>query len=248
MGLGEGTPGYAIVNGPRDIAMVDHGNTRMSMLMGNFFDFGRGAGNWTWQSTLAGANGPDSYNNPANRGINLLNGTCTATNCDGFRQAFYNLATHVINIPNIQYRSIGPIANGGYLTHPGTTVVDGHWLGNVRTEQQTFAQLQVFKFSEHHFLTYGGQIYDPTANATFANEIAMKWCMYTLETNALVKNRFKNLRLFRITDKYPGAQPCNYQYLVEIGSSGGWPTNLLTAADNLNFGALAAMSGGVSRT
>jgi hypothetical protein len=77
--------------------------------------------------------------------------------------------------------------------------------------------------------------------------LPMKWCMYRLETNQLVKTRFKNLRLFRITDKFPGAQACNYQYLVEIGSSGGWPTNLLTAADNLNFGALAMMSGGASR-
>src|SRR4030042_2676753 len=112
IGLGQGSSDYTIINGPRNIASIDHPNTRMSMLMGNFLDYGRGQGNWTWQSVLGGANGPNSFNTPAQRGINLLNGTCTATNCDGFRQAFYNLATNVLNIPGIQYRSIGPIANG----------------------------------------------------------------------------------------------------------------------------------------
>ena len=247
IGLGQGSPGYKIINGPANIAIIDHPNTRMSMLMSNFLDYGRGQGNWTWQSVLGGANGPNSFNTPAQRGINLLNGTCTATNCDGFRQAFYNLATNVLNIPGIQYRSIGPIANGGYLTPPGTVVIDGHWVGNVRTEQQTFAELQVFKFSEHHFLTYGGRIYDPTTNTTFANENEMKWCMYTLETNQAVKANFKNLRIFRITQKFPRIPACNYQYIVEIGNSGGWPTNLLVAGNSLNFGALAMMQAGSSR-
>ncbi|MDX2445556.1 MAG: hypothetical protein QNK30_17305, partial [Bacteroidales bacterium] len=168
--------------------------------------------------------------------MNLLNGTCTATTCDGFRQGFYNLASNVLNIPNLQYRSIGPIINGGYLTRPGTAVIDGHWVGNVRTEQQAFAQLQVFKFSEHHFLTYGGRICDPTANMMFNNESDMKWCTYTLENNASVQANFKNLRVFRVTAGIPGAPPCNYQYLVEIGASGGWPTNLLVTGNNLNAG------------
>lgn len=44
IGLGQGSPGYKIINGPRNIAIIDHPNTRMSMLMGNFLDYGRGQG------------------------------------------------------------------------------------------------------------------------------------------------------------------------------------------------------------
>ena len=247
LGLGVGTPGYQIINGPRPIASIDHADTRLQMLLGNYYDYGRGAGNWNWQSVLANANGPNSYNDTRQRGMNLLNGTCAATNCDGFRQGFYNLASNVLNIPNLQYRSIGPIINGGYLTRPGTAVIDGHWVGNVRTEQQAFAQLQVFKFSEHHFLTYGGRICDPTTNMMFNNESDMKWCTYTLENNPAVQANFKNLRVFRVTAGIPGAPPCNYQYLVEIGTSGGWPTNLLVTGNNLNVGMLAMMQGVASR-
>ena len=80
--------------------------------MNNFFAFGRGPGNWEWQSGLGNASGPNAYGNPRNRGINLLNGTCRLTNCDGFRSAFINLATNVLHIDGVGYASIGPIRNG----------------------------------------------------------------------------------------------------------------------------------------
>lgn len=64
IGLGQGSPGYKIINGPANITIIDHSNTRMSMLMSNFPDYGRGQGNWTWQSVLAGANGPNPFNTP----------------------------------------------------------------------------------------------------------------------------------------------------------------------------------------
>jgi hypothetical protein len=216
--------------------------------MNNFFDFGRGPGNWQWQSGLGTANGPSAYSNPKDRGINLLNGTCSVTNCDGFRSAFINLATNVLHIDGVGYRSIGPIADGGYLTPPGTVVIDSHWVGNVRTEQRDFAQVGSFKFSEHHFATFQARIYDPTTNMTFGNEDEMKWCTYTLERDARVQAKFHQLRLFRIDAVLHPNMICNApRYLAEIGSSGGWPTNLLTASDQLNLGALALMTAGSSR-
>jgi len=121
-------------------------------------------------------------------------------------------------------------------------VIDDHWVGNVRTEQQDFAQVGSFKFSEHHFAVFQGRFYDPTANRTFANQDEIRWCTYTLETDPGIQANFHGLRVFRIDRVVRENIACNGpRFLVEIGSSGGWPTNLLTAKDRLNLGSLALM-------
>jgi hypothetical protein len=229
-------PGYQIVNGPHELSTTDEPAQSILKLMHNFFDFGRGAGNWTWQSPLGTANGPHAFDNPRDRGINLLRGICSQTNCDGFRNAFINLATNILHIDGVGYSSIPQVAGQGYLTHPGTMAIDSNWIGNVRTETQNAAQVRSFKFSEHHFATFRGKIYDPTTNMTFANADEMKWCTYTLETNAATKEQFRRLPLFSINRVIRRNNICNNpHFLVEIGNSRGWPVFLLTAAGSLSF-------------
>ena len=175
--------------------------------------------------------------------------TCKVTNCDGFRLAFINIATNVLDIAGVTVGDIGPIENGGYLTTPHTTAIDHHWVGNVRTESGNFAEVGSFKFSEHHFARFGaGHLYDPTTNQALADETEMKWCTYTIETDPTVQGRFQGLRLFRITSvDHPDVACADPRYLVEIGSSGGWPTNLLTSRDHLDLGTIALMNAGTSR-
>ena len=248
IGLDATTPGYAILEAPLPISMDDTSPLKLLRLMYNFFDYGRGRGNWAWVSGLLKASGPDSYAKPQQRGINLLNGTSHTTNCDGFRLAFINLATNVLQVDGVKCADIGPIQNGGYLTKPGTVTIDSSWAGNVRTERQSFHELKVFKFSEHHFAVYQGRFYDPTTNMTFLHRDDVKWCTYTLETDQDVLGNFRRLRVFRIETRFYTNPPCQGRYLVEIGSSGGWPTNLLTANDRLDLGSLAMMSAGASRS
>lgn len=247
LGLGPASPAYHILSGPQALTVHQTPEVQLAALMQNYLSYGRGRGGWSWVSALGNANGVNSFNEPRARGLNLLNGAVTETNCDGFRQGFWNLATHVLEIQGIGYADIGPIANGGYLTKPGGTTIDAHWLGNVRTDNQTFEQLGVYKFSEHHFLRYHGRYYDPTVNATYAVVDDMKWAEYTLETSPVVIQQFSGLRVFRIVRRYLTQPACPQGYLVEIGSSGGWPTNLLTTANHLNYGNLGMMLAAPSR-
>ena len=249
LGLKMGDPGWRIAGGPNSLSRADEPNHGLRNLMQNFFEYGHGPGEWQWQSALGNASGPDSYVNPRHRGINLLNGTCKVTNCDGFRLAFINLATNVLDIADVTVGDIGPIQDGGYLTRPHTRAIDRHWVGNVRTESKDFAQVGSFKFSEHHFARLGaGHLYDPTTNETHGGEDELKWCSYALEVDPTVQAHFQGLRLFRITAVHHVDVACqNPRYLVEIGSSGGWPTNLLTSQDHLDLGTIALMTAGTSR-
>lgn len=153
---------------------------RIVWLQDKFFQYGR-ANAWSWIPTTTGQCSGLLDHRKMKQGV-----------CQDFSTAFALLVAGALDlaldkqgfIPLVSTKSF--VGNGSgtseyyYLTPPGTEVIDKAWdsEGQVSTDKKSASELKSYCFTEHWFLSYKNEYFDPTTNSRFKKAQDIVWGIF----------------------------------------------------------------------
>lgn len=219
-GITEGKPGWTIVANawllpPTPGSFGDSILVALQKLMRSFFEYGRQHWTWSQSSPRAAADG------------GLVKGDANIAACASFNLNFKWLAENCLDIKGITPSQ----HNVQFLTKPGRLCIDSKWVGNVRTNRRTFADLRCFKFREHHWVTYGGTHFDVCYNHTFYTTAEIIWTKLLEPDPRLVgKGGLRKDQIYRLETPHDEGD-----HLVMIQQQGpnGWPSWQIVTRDQV---------------
>jgi hypothetical protein len=230
-----GSPGYQILDGPRQLSKLDDQMVLMMKLLENFFEYGRGPGQWRWQpgsgnvKNYVGQPPPGASPKLSN---NLLTGQCSATNSEGFCDALMILAKYVLGIKDAHLdKHFWCSYQRSFLTTSGTLCIDRTLVGNARTLQKNYAQLGVFHVVHHCYVRHSNRYFDPVFRRVFLDPHEVASGMWCGCVQFHTSSKFENLQVSAIPSNYifraDAALDKNPCWVVQLGRTGSGALNYL---------------------
>lgn len=204
-----GTPGWKIVlaaglqppNG--DALYGDSDQIALVKLMKSFHKYGQQK--WTWVPQAGAGNSA------------LVRGDSSAAYCELFNNNFAFLAAKAFGLTGFKQGKY----EGQFITFPSKNCIDSKWKGNVSTLTKKAAQLNIYKFSAHFWVTWGGAQLDVCFNRAFPGASAVVMSSLTPAAAGLLKSTgYKPDELYKLTKAHAEG---NHLVMVKPTTGKTWP-------------------------